>query len=113
MKNRIVLLLVVTLLLLLSACNEGASDNASESIEDLCDRTFVTTDGGKTWKKISVDDENYSFGNHCAWEPRSLKVENGRYWLTVKKYGGGTSELNDIFTMVSDRIDSGYKFVDE
>lgn len=93
--------------------DEGMVGFTYYSDEDLCDRTFVTTDGGKTWKKISVDDENYSFGNHCAWEPRSLKVENGRYWLTVKKYGGGTSELNDIFTMVSDRIDSGYKFVDE
>lgn len=92
---------------------EGMVGFTYYSDEDLCDRTFVTTDGGKTWKKISVDDENYSFGDHCAWEPRSLKVENGRYWLTVKKYGGGTSELNDIFTMVSDRIDSGYKFVDE
>ena len=42
-----------------------------------------------------------------------LKLKTGDTVLTVKKYGGGTSELNDIFTMVSDRIDSGYKFVDE
>ena len=95
--------------------NEGMVSYSYYGYEEMCDRTFVTIDGGKTWKHLSVDYGDYppidSGGEDgCSYEVRALDVENGVYKLTLRRYNGRIN-LPDVY-MTSDRIDSGYKFTE-
>ena len=92
--------------------NEGMASFCYFGHSDMCQHTFVTVDGGKTWKHLSVDYGDYppidSGGEDgCSYEVRALDVENGVYKLTLKRYNS-TKDLPDVY-MTSDRIDSGYR----
>ena len=95
--------------------NEGMASFCYFGSSDMCGHTFVTVDGGKTWKHLSVDYGDYpptdSGGEDgLAYEVRALDVENGVYKLMLKRYNS-TKDLPDVY-MTSDRIDSGYKFTE-
>lgn len=94
--------------------NEGMVSYSYYGHEEMCDRTFVTIDGGKTWKKLSVDYDSNTPADTpddgCVYEATSLEVENGVYKLTLRRYNGRIN-LPDVY-MTSDRIDSGYKFTE-
>ena len=95
--------------------NEGMASFCYFGNNDMCQHTFVTVDGGKTWKHLSVDYGDYppidSGGEDgLAYEVRALDVENGVYKLTLRRYNDRIY-LPDVY-MTSDRIDSGYKFTE-
>ena len=94
--------------------NEGMVSYSYYGHEEMCDRTFVTIDGGKTWKKLSVDYDSNTPADTpddgCVYEATSLDVENGVYKLTLRRYNDRIY-LPDVY-MTSDRIDSGYKFTE-
>ena len=79
-----------------------------KNIEDACDRTYLTVDGGLSWNQISQLPYPFDLEKTNIWYSEVVDMEcvDGRYYLTIKVHGNLVEQEGSGYDFSSNQTSS-------